>query len=107
MKKENERIIKSKKTTTLITDLNKRSSFTKLFSFVTYLEHASKPIKTFLLFKLIARREKVLTKDLWYIIEPLLPKPLGTPRRLMVSNRKAMFGILYIILNDIFMERFA
>jgi hypothetical protein len=56
--------------------------------------------KTFLLFKLIARREKVLTKDLWYIIEPLFLKEeslgsLGRPICLI----ERMLGIIYVLLD--------
>jgi len=56
----------------------------------------------------MANPEKVLTEDLWRIIEPLLPeeKPLGTPRRPMVPNRKAMLGILYVPYKRMSMECF-
>ncbi len=49
----------------------------------------------------MARPEKVLTDDLWEIIEPMLPKqkPPGTPGRPPVPNRTAMLGILYVLLN--------
>ena len=51
----------------------------------------------------MARPEKVLTDDLWEIIEPLLPKQKapGTPGRPPVPNRTAMLGILYVLLNGI------
>ena len=51
----------------------------------------------------MARPERVLTDELWEIVEPLLPrqKPPGTPGRPQVPNRKAMLGILYVLLNGI------
>jgi transposase len=49
----------------------------------------------------IARPEKVLTDDLWKIIEPMLPKQKapGTPGMPPVHNRTALLGILYVLLN--------
>jgi len=49
----------------------------------------------------MARPENVLTDDLWRILEPLLPreKPLGTPGRPMVPNRRVVLGMLYVLLN--------
>jgi len=49
----------------------------------------------------MAKPEKVLTDDLWRIIEPMLPKQKapGTPGRPPVPNRTALLGILYVLLN--------
>jgi transposase len=50
----------------------------------------------------MTKPEKILTDDLWEIIEPMLPKQKapGTPGRPKVPNRKAMLGILYVLLNS-------
>jgi transposase len=49
----------------------------------------------------MAKPERVLINDLWVAIGPIIPKQKapGTPRRLPVTNRKAMLGVLYVLLN--------